>query len=85
MMICFKVAIGKTDLVEHHIVTTDNIPVNLPSYRLPMHLKSKATDVIDKYLDEGIISPSKSEFSSPLILVKNKDVMMFVLRLIIVL
>ena len=65
--------IGKTDLVEHHIVTTDNVPVNLPSYRLPMHLKSKATDVIDKYLDEDIISPSKSEFSSPVILVKKQE------------
>ena len=34
--------IGKTDLVELFIPTTDNVPVNLPSYRLPMHLKVKA-------------------------------------------
>ena len=31
--------IGKPDLVKCYINTTDNVPVNLPSYRLPIHLK----------------------------------------------
>ena len=63
--------IGKTDLVKHYIVTSDNVPVNLPSYRLPIHLKDKAKLVIDDYLQKGIIRSSNSEYASPVILVKK--------------
>lgn len=65
--------IGLTDLVEHHIPTTDNIPVNLPSYRMPMHLKAKAETIIDEYLQNDIIRPSSSEYCSPVILCKKSD------------
>ena len=50
--------IGKTDLVQHYISTNDNVPINLPSYRVPIHLKDKARDVICDYLNNDIIKPS---------------------------
>ncbi len=45
--------------------------INLPSYRLPGHLKDKAADVISELLQNYIISHSKSEFSNPIVLVKK--------------
>ena len=65
--------IGKTDLVEHFIPTTDNVPINLASYHLPMHLKSKAKLVIDDYLANNIIRPSVSEYCSPVIICKKSE------------
>ncbi len=65
--------IGKTDLVTHHIQTTDDVPINLPSYRLPVHLKYKAADVISALLQNDIISHSESEFSNPIVLVKKRN------------
>ena len=40
--------IGKTELVKHYIHTEDNVPVNLPSYRLPVQLKDKAKCIIEE-------------------------------------
>lgn len=65
--------IGKTHLVQHFIPTVDNVPINLPSYRLPVHLKNKATKVIDNYEENGILKPSDSEYCSPVILIKKPD------------
>ncbi len=47
------------------------MPINLPSYRLPVHLKDKATDVIYELLQNDIIIHSESEFSSPIVLVQK--------------
>ncbi len=65
--------IGKTDLVTHHIQTTDAVPINLLSYRLPVYLKDKAADIISELLQNGIISHSENEFSSPIVLVKKPN------------
>ncbi len=65
--------IGKTDLVVHHIETTDDVPVNLPSYRIPLHLKNKARDVISELLENDIICKSNSDYCSPVILVKKPN------------
>ncbi len=65
--------IGKTDLVQHFIPTSDNVPINLPSYRIPLHLKAKARKVINEYLGTGIIEPSNSEYCSPLLLIKKPN------------
>ncbi len=64
--------IGKTDLVTHHIQTTDDVPINF-IYHLPVHLKDKAADIISEMLQNGIISHSESEFSSPIVLVKKRN------------
>ncbi len=49
------------------------MPINLPSYRLPVHLKHKAADVISELLQNDIISHSESEFSSQIVLVKKRN------------
>ncbi len=65
--------IGKTDLVTHHIQTSDDVPINLPSYRLPVNLIDKTADVISELLQNDIISHSESEFSSQIVLVKKRN------------
>ena len=57
--------IGKTELVQHYIPTNDNVPISLPSYRVPLHLKTKAREVINEYLQNDIMRPSSSEYCSP--------------------
>ena len=64
--------LGRTDLVKHRLDTGNAIPIKQRPRRLPMAQQ----DVVDKELDkmeaEGIIEPSDSPWSSPLVIVKKK-------------
>ena len=53
-------------LKEHHII-------NKAPYRVPFAYQSKLDDYIKKLLAEGTITRSKSNFNSPLIIVKRGD------------
>jgi len=65
--------IGRTDLVEYHIDTSDNRPIRQPIHRHPFqHL-----EWIDKEVEEmrkhGIVEPAASLWASNVVLVKKKD------------
>ena len=64
---------GKTDLAEHQIETEDVPPIRLPAYRLPQAYRSMVKEELDEMLESGIIEQSKSEWSSPIVLVPKKD------------
>lgn len=58
----------------HHIHLNPNThPVNIKPYRYPQFQKEIMTNMIHDMLHEGIIKPSTSSFSSPVLLVKKKD------------
>nr|KYP72871.1 Transposon Ty3-G Gag-Pol polyprotein [Cajanus cajan] len=59
---------------DHHIPLMPNsTPVNIKPYRYPHSQKTLMTTLITEMLTDGIIKPSTSPFSSPVLLVKKKD------------
>lgn len=65
--------LGKCNIGEHKIETTDNIPIRVPPYRATPKVKAEIEKQIDKMLDNKIIEPSTSPYNSPVVLCQKKD------------
>lgn len=61
-----------TNQIKHRIRTTDDVPVYTKSYRYPFVHRQEVRDQITKMLDQGIIRPSDSAWSSPIWVVPKK-------------
>lgn len=61
-----------TNVGEHKIVTKDEIPVHSKTYRYPHCHKTEVKDQIRKMLDQNIIRPSNSPWTSPIWIVPKK-------------
>jgi hypothetical protein len=48
-------------------------PINIRAYRYPPSLKDEIEHQVNTMLEQGLIQPSKSPFSSPMLLVRKKD------------
>ena len=68
-----KTDIGKTDLVTHKIDTGDSQPIKQAPRRLPFSKRQESEQEIQNMLNRGIIEPSSSPWSSPIVLVRKKD------------
>lgn len=62
-----------TNKIKHSIKTTDEIPVYTKSYRYPYIHRDEVRDQISKMLNQGIIRPSESAWSSPIWVVPKKS------------
>ncbi|XP_057444361.1 uncharacterized protein LOC130736560 [Lotus japonicus] len=59
---------------DHHITLLPNSsPVNVRPYRYPHTQKEAMAALLSDMLKEGIVKPSTSSFSSPVLLIKKKD------------
>ena len=65
--------LGRTETVQHRVDTGDALPSRIPYRRLPMAKKSAMEDEVEKMLNEDIIQPSESPWSSPVVMVTKKD------------
>lgn len=61
-----------TNKVKHRIRTTDEVPVHTKTYRYPYVHRQEVRDQISKMLDQNIIRPSDSAWSSPIWIVPKK-------------
>jgi hypothetical protein len=64
---------GDTSLVEHEIRLNTDKPVCLRPYPLPFGKEGVIEEEVNKMMNMGVIEPSTSPYSSPVVLVKKKD------------
>lgn len=63
-----------TRFCDHHISLHEGTaPVRVKPYRYPFSKKTEIEKIVQQMLDDGIIRPSSSPFSAPVIIVKKKD------------
>lgn len=61
-----------TNKIKHNIRTTDEMPIYTKTYRYPFVHRDEVRDQIAKMLEQGIIRPSDSAWSSPIWVVPKK-------------
>ena len=64
--------LGRATSVKHDIVTGDATPVKQP-LRMPVSRREEAFKAIEDMEKQGIVEPSTSPWSSPVVLVRKKD------------
>lgn len=62
-----------TDLLEHEIHLTDSVPVRESRRYVPHHLRGILKEQIAELLESEIITPSKSAYGSPIVLIRKRD------------
>ena len=65
--------LGQTDLAQHRSDTGDAPPLRQPPRRLPLSKREEAQRAIQEMHQQGLIEPSMSPWSSPIVLVKKED------------
>ena len=65
--------IGKTDLTEHKIHLTDEVPFKERFRKIPQPLVEEVRTCLRDMLEKGVIRPSKSAWSNAVVLVRKKD------------
>ena len=62
-----------TDTVKFKIDTGDAPPIKLRPYRIPLNNQPLVHKAVDEMLEAGIIRPSHSQYSFPVVIVDKKD------------
>ncbi|XP_067647345.1 retrovirus-related Pol polyprotein from transposon 17.6 isoform X4 [Eurosta solidaginis] len=64
---------GRTNVVKHQIDTGDARPIRQAPRSVPLAKREVVSQIIQEMSDSGVIEPSASPWSSPVVLVKKKD------------
>ena len=65
--------LGSTNRVTHSIDTGRHPPIKQHPRRLPFALRPKVESMVDRMLEQGVITPSCSPWASPIVLIQKKD------------
>ncbi len=66
--------LGRVSICKHKIeLVPDGKPFKQQVRRVPVHLRAEFEENLKSMLDRGIIRRSKSEFASPVVLVRKKN------------
>lgn len=68
-----KTDVGTTNLVQHRIHLTNNVPINLKPYRTSLRDQTEINTQISELLQKGLIRPSFSPYSAPVTLAEKKN------------
>ena len=68
-----KDELGRTDLLQHEIVIDSAAPIRQRFRRLSPEKRVEMRALLDDMLQKNLISPSKSPWAAPIVLVKKKD------------
>ena len=72
VFLLFHGDLGFCNVLKHSIPTTTNKPVYLPHWQIPVQLQSEVRKCLNNWLKQGIICPSKSPYTSQVVIVRNK-------------
>ena len=72
--------LGRTTLLEMEINTGDHAPIRQMPRRMSPRQREEVAGQVLKLLRQGVIKPSSSPWSSPIVLVKKKDALLDVHR-----
>ena len=67
-----KNELGKCSVLKHHIDTAESAPVRQPMRRTPQAVEGGEEKYLNEQLASGAIKPSKSEWASPIVMVRKK-------------
>ena len=65
--------VGRTNLVEHNIETSEHPPIKQPPRRIPFSLRPKVETLVQEMLSQGVVKESSSPWASPIVLVSKPD------------
>ena len=65
--------LGRTDVLNHRIETGDAKPIHQQARRVPLPHRGSVQELLKDMLEKQVISPSKSPWASPIVLVRKKD------------
>ena len=65
--------LGFCDALKHSIPTTTDKPVYLPHQQIPVQLQQEVRKCLESWLKQGIIRPSKSPYTSQVVIVRKKS------------
>ena len=65
--------LGRTSAAKHRIITTTPQPIRQAPRRMGWARRKIAEEAVDNTLAQGVIEPSDSPYSSPIVLVPKKD------------
>ncbi len=69
----FMETLGRTDVIHHHITLKYPNPIRQPVYRVPERLLPVMKEELEIMQSLGVIEPSTSEWSNPIVVVPKKD------------
>ena len=72
--------LGRTNVTKHVIKTSGASPIKQQPRRVPHAVREEVERQVEHMLDAGVIRPSNSLWSSPLVLVKKRDGSVLIIR-----
>ena len=65
--------LGRTDILRHSIDTGNACPIRQQVRQTSLPVKEKVRELLKNMIQKRVISPSKSPWASPIVLVQKKD------------